>query len=167
MRGGKAVRVIAPFVAALVALAFVGACSSSKTTSTTLSLYEREDQGTTDAFQKAAPNFTAGDRIYEVHPLYTADGNTKVGEDATNLAVMHVYGKDALVSILCQTTVGADTITWTGVARFSALMGSGATATITGGTGKYKNATGTVFVKGSKRGGKDTFDETYSITTPK
>jgi hypothetical protein len=147
---------------AVATLALLGACSS-KSTTTTLSLYEREDLGNTDAFQKAAPNFTAGDRILEIHPLFTVDGNAQTGTDATNLAVMHVYGKDPLVSLVCQTTLGSDTITWGGMARFSALMGSGATVAITGGTGKYKGATGTVFVKGNKRGGKEVFDETYSI----
>ena len=165
MRTKRFGRVGASLLAAVAVFALLGACAA-KSTTTTLSLYEREDQGFSNNLLKAAPNFSIGDRILEQHPLYTVDGNSKVGDDATAISVMAVYGKDPLLAIACQSAFGSDTVTWYSVARLSAVM-AGTTAAITGGTGKYKGASGTVFVKGNKRGGKDVFDETYTITVPK
>lgn len=93
----------------------------------------------------------AGDVVIQVNPLYRTGTQKKVGRDVVNVTLIRQIGKNnARFRVGATFVLGAGKIEAAGTSTFSNLR-KGAAFTVTGGTGAYAGATGTVNVREAKR----------------
>lgn len=102
--------------------------------------------------------FSAGDVILGTHQLFdVADGSTVVGRDFERLQVLRVVAGGQDFDFVYDTTIRlaeGDIVAY-GEGRFSDVFGpGGASVSVTGGTGTYAGAAGTLSVAGTETEGE-------------
>jgi hypothetical protein len=165
MRRTTGVLAAVALVAVAVGLTWLIAGTSGAET-TQISVYETEPKGYAVPLQKVADRFTAGDSILEHRPVFDTRTDAKKGETVTRSTVMRVFGDDPLLYIDCEATLPVGTIVFAGAGRLSELtMARGLLLEISGGTGTYRAARGTVTVKAGKQGRLDVYDLTFDVAS--
>ena len=83
--------------------------------------------------------------IVENLPVFDSASNARVGDTATVITVIRGPRANPFVWIDCEVVLAGGSLTFAGGERMADIMeGSGATFSVTGGTGTYSDATGTV-----------------------
>jgi hypothetical protein len=124
---------------------------ASSQQATTIKVYERQRGGFDKYINTDGKRKPAGDYIVGSHSLYRTGTQKKVGRDITNLTLIKPLGKnDAYFRAAATFVLGGGKIEAAGASAFSRLR-NGAAFTITGGTGAYAAATGTLTVREGKR----------------
>lgn len=148
---------------AVLGLLVVPLASEAGSKSVEISVYEKEggyqhvvDAGGTDAFEP-------GDTILENLALFDQANDKRVGHTVTRVTVVRTLGEDLLAYIDCEVRLGPGKVLLAGAARFSQILGDGARFEVTGGTGGYSGATGTVTLKGEERDGVQTFNLDFDL----
>ncbi|MFN2489413.1 MAG: hypothetical protein ABR529_06700 [Actinomycetota bacterium] len=117
----------------------------------TIKVYERQGTGHDKYINTDGKAKLGGDYFVGSHPLYRTGTKKKVGRNITNLTVVQPLGKNnARFRAAATFVLGAGKIEVAGASSISRL-GKGAVFTITGGTGAYAGATGTLNVREGKR----------------
>ena len=111
------------------------------------------------------PGFGPRDIVFEIQPLIDPVDQSPVGKVYTRLQVMRVLKTGDFVFLIdCQVKLSTGTILFNGTARFSDFS-SGAVFPVTGGTGSYELARGTVTGTAGSVGGKDGATLAFDLTT--
>jgi hypothetical protein len=109
--------------------------------------------------------FGPGDTVFEIQPLLDPADGANVGKAYTRLHVMRLLKSgDFVFMIDCQVTLADGTILFAGTARFGDF-GTGAVFPVTGGTGAYELARGTVTATFGQLDGKDGATLAFDLTT--
>jgi hypothetical protein len=117
----------------------------------TIRVYERQGTGFDKFINTDGKRKIAGDYIVGSHPLYRTGTKKRVGRNITTLTIIQQAGReDAKFRAAATFVLGAGKIEAAGSSAFSHL-GEGAEFTVTGGTGRYTGATGTLTVREGKR----------------
>jgi hypothetical protein len=138
---------------AILGAVLVGATliPASSQQGSTIRVYERQGTGFDKYINVDGKRKVAGDYIVGSHPLYRAGTKKRVGRNITNLTIVQPVGRqNAKFRAAATFVLGAGKIEAAGSSVFSHL-GDGAEFTITGGTGSYAGATGTLTVREGKR----------------
>jgi hypothetical protein len=151
-------------VALVVASALVGSgvvigamVPASSQQGRTIRLYEREGTGF-DKFINVDGPGVAGDTIIETHPLYRLGTRKKVGRDVAHITLIRAIGNqgNALFRVALTARLGGGKIEASGFGTLARLS-RGFRCAVTGGTGLYAGATGTLTFRETERRGLFTF----------
>jgi hypothetical protein len=151
-------------VALVVASALIGSgvvigamVPASSQQGRTIRLYEREGTGF-EKFINVAGQGVAGDYVTETHPLYRRGTRKKVGRDVAHITLIRAIGNqgNALFRVAVTARLGGGKIEASGFGKLSQLS-KGVTGAVTGGTGVYEGATGTLTFRETERRGYLTF----------
>lgn len=124
---------------------------ASSQQATSIKVYERHRVGFEKFVNTDGKKTTAGDYSVSSRPLYRTGTKKKVGRSFSHLTLMQLLGKnDARFRAAATFVLGRGKIEAAGASTFSHLRQGGA-FTITGGTGAYAGATGTLNVREGKR----------------
>jgi hypothetical protein len=116
---------------------------------TTIRIYERP--GFEKFINLDGKRKLAGDLVIQVNPLYRTGTKKKVGRDVVDVRLIRQLGRNnAIFRVDATFVLGAGKIEATGTSTFAHLR-NGAAFTVTGGTGRYAGATGTVNVREARR----------------
>lgn len=159
-------RALALLVAALVLLAGLAAQAAQPDRRSRLTVFQAEaggdatwfDLGTADGGPGADP----GDLLLEHKPVADPRTGQRVGEAVTRVQVAATAGEDALFILDCTVRLGGDAIVFYGSGRFSDLA-TGVTFAVTGGTGRYAGAAGTVRVVPGELAGETGVTMTFDL----
>jgi hypothetical protein len=133
--------------AGLLGLSLIPASSQQ---STTIKVYETEGSGYEKFVDVAHKGFGGGDYIVAEHPLYRTGTKKKVGRDSEQITIIKRVGKqDAQFRVAATFLFGGGKIEAAGFSTFGNVA-KGAPFAITGGTGAYEGATGTVVAREGK-----------------
>ena len=123
-------------------------------------------------FEKFVDNGKAdlspGDEIIEIHTLLDPADGSAAGTIYTEVGILRVIngGDDLDVTLSCTVVVSGGEIVFYGGLRFSDFFAEGgATLPITGGTGDFELARGTVNIVGGQLNGVDGATLTFDLTT--
>ncbi len=159
----KATMAVAVVAMLGVSVALVVPASSQTTGRTQLHVYEVE-KGYSKVIDEGRKGLSAGDLIVENLPVFDAATNARVGDTATVITVIRGPKDNPFVWIDCEAGLAGGSITFAGGERMADIMeGSGATLSVTGGTGAYRDATGTVKVTHKDRDGQATVDFDFDV----
>jgi hypothetical protein len=124
---------------------------ASSQQATTIRVYERHRGGVEKFINTNGKRKIAGDYIVGEHPLYrTGTRKPRVGRSISNLTLIRPLGKNnARFRAAATFQLRAGKIEAAGTGTFSHLR-KGSEFTITGGTGAYAGATGTLNVREGK-----------------
>jgi hypothetical protein len=123
---------------------------ASSQQASTIKVYERQRTGFEKYINTDGKRKIAGDYVVESHPLYRTGTKKKVGRDVVTLTIIQRLGtNNGRFRAAATFVLGAGKIEAAGTSTFGHL-GKGAPFTITGGTGAYSGATGTLNVKEGK-----------------
>jgi hypothetical protein len=112
-----------------------------------------------------SPGFGPGDVVFEIQPLLDRSDGSRAGRVFTRLQVMRVLRSGDFVFMLdCQVRLETGTILFNGTARFGDFR-SGAVFPVTGGTGAYELARGTVTATLGRFAGKRGATLAFDLTT--
>ena len=138
-------------VATLLAAGVLGAwlLPASSQQGRTIRVYERP------GFERFVNNdgkrSLAGDVVIQVNQLYRTGTKKRVGRDVVDVTLIRQVGRNnAIFRVNATFVLGAGKIEAAGTSTFSHLK-NGAAFTVTGGTGRYAGATGTVNVREARR----------------
>ncbi len=124
---------------------------ASSQQASTIKVYERHRTGSEKFINNGGQKKIAGDFVLQVKPLYRSGTKKKVGREVVNVTLIRQIGKnDAIFRVGATFVLGAGKIEAAGTSTFSNLR-KGAAFTVTGGTGAYAGASGTVNVREAKR----------------
>ena len=124
---------------------------ASSQQASTIKVYERQGTGFSKFVNTDGKRKIAGDYIVESFPLYRTGTKKKVGRSINNISIIQGIGKNnARFRAAATFALGAGKIEAAGASTFSKLS-KGAAFTVTGGTGTYAGATGTVNVRQTER----------------
>jgi Allene oxide cyclase barrel like domain len=114
---------------------------------TTISVYDKSGRGFERQIDVDPQRGLAGDYIVGTHALYRAGTGKRVGRDTLQLLFIRALGKqDARFRAAATFKIDGGTIEAAGSRKFSKLD-TGAKFAITGGTGAYAGASGTLVVR--------------------
>ena len=117
----------------------------------TIRLYERHRSGFERFINNDGKRSIAGDFVLQVKPIYRSGTKKRVGREIVHVTLIRPVGKkDAMFRVAATFVLGAGKIEAAGTSTFKHLSG-GAAFTITGGTGDYAGASGSVNVREGKR----------------
>jgi hypothetical protein len=143
---GLLVTLVTVLAAGLLAASLIPASSA-----TTIRVYERQESGFEKYLNLDGKRKVAGDFVVESHLLYKTGTQKKAGRDIVELTLIQPLGKhNARFRAAATFALAAGKIEAAGASAFSRL-GKGAVFTVTGGTGAYAGATGTLNVREGKR----------------
>jgi hypothetical protein len=118
---------------------------------TTIRAYERDGTGFEKFINVNGKRKVAGDYVVEAHPLFRLGTKKRIGRDVVQLTIIRGKGnQDALFRAAGTFQFAGGKVEAAGYSRFSSLE-DGAAFTVTGGTGDYAGATGTLTVRSAKR----------------
>jgi hypothetical protein len=164
----RTLAVAGALLAALVAVAVVAlslprtqAVAQDAPAHVQIKLFDR-DGPYTKMIDLGSKGFSAGDSILEHHPLADAETRKQAGRAVTHIRVVRTLSKDNWLGIVdCTIELPRGDLVFYGAFRFAGLA-KGATLPVTGGTGDYTGARGTVTIRLGKLGGREggylTFD---------
>jgi hypothetical protein len=115
----------------------------------TIKVYEVERKGFERLVDVARKGFGAGDYIVATHPLYRTGTKKKVGRDNEHITIVKRLKQNARFRVSATFTFRGGKLEAAGSSTLANLAG-GAQFTITGGTGTYAGATGTILVRAGK-----------------
>lgn len=170
---GVAGRLVALVVALALFLTLVVAVAARGSAAPTrhLTLFDIGSSGTTEPVDLLTEgDFPGlGDLILEYHDLADMESQAIVGQAITRVQVIHTLpGGDFDLLIDCTVLLAEGTFHFTGGGRFSDFtQGQGITLPIVGGTGVYRQATGTVHMIAGELGGDAGGILTAEITSRK
>lgn len=130
----------------VLAIGLIIATLLPASSATTIRVYEKERQGFQKYINVDGKKSAAGDYILITRPLYRAGTSNKVGRDAVQITLIHPFHHDARFRAAATFRVGGGKLETEGSSTFSALPKGTATFAITGGTGAYNGASGTLVV---------------------
>jgi len=145
------------------AVALVAPASSQTGGRTQIHVYELE-KGHSKVIDEGKKGLTPGDLIVENLPVFDAANNERIGNTATVITVIRGPKDNPFVWIDCEVGMKDGSLTFAGGERLGDIMeGNGATFSVTGGTGAYRDATGTVKVIHKARDGQPTVDFNFDV----
>jgi hypothetical protein len=140
--------------AGLLGVSLIPAASQQ---ATTIKVYERQESGFEKFVNTDGRRSVAGDYIVESHPIYRSKTKTKVGRDVAHITLIRAIGKrNAIFRAAATFQFAKGKIEVAGYSTASRLA-EGALFTVTGGTGAYAGATGTLTVRENKYRTRFTF----------
>jgi len=158
---GLAATVASSLLALTAVATFVGTASAGDTTITVFDV----EGPYTKSVDAGTPGFGPGDLVLEIQPLINPMDQSSVGKVYTRIQVMKLLkGGDFVFFLDCQVDLAGGNILFSGSAKFSDFS-TGATFPVTGGTGSYALARGSVSGVFGKVGGKDGATLTFDLTT--
>lgn len=111
------------------------------------------------------PGFGPGDVVFEIQPLIDPVDQSPAGKVYTRIQVMRLLKSGDFVFFLdCEVQLADGNILFNGPAKFSDFD-TGAIFPVTGGTGTYALARGTLTALSATVGGKDGATLTFDLTT--
>jgi hypothetical protein len=113
-------------------------------------------------------DLSAGDEIIEIHTLLDPADGSDAGTIYTEVGVLRVIGggEDLDVTLACTVVLPEGTIVFYGGVRFSQFFApGGASLPVTGGTGAYELARGTVGIVGGELDGTQGATLTFDLTS--
>ena len=111
------------------------------------------------------PGFGPGDVIFEIQPAIDPVDESPVGKVFTRLQVMRVLKSGDFIFYLdCEVKLANGSILFNGPAKFSGFN-TGAVFPVTGGTGIYELARGTLTATFATVGGRDGATLAFDLTT--
>jgi hypothetical protein len=114
------------------------------------------------------PDLSAGDQIIEIHTLLDPTDGSEAGTIYTEVGVLRVVagGEDLDITLACTVVLPEGTIVFYGGVRFSEFLSpGGATLPVTGGTGDFELARGTVNIVLGELDGAQGATLTFDLTT--
>jgi hypothetical protein len=133
--------------AGLLAVSLIPAASQQ---ATTIKVYESNESGFEKFVNTDGRRSIAGDYGVLTRPIYRSKTKTKVGRDVAHITLIRAIGKrNALIRAAATFQFARGKIEVAGYSTTSRLA-EGALFTVTGGTGAYAGATGTVTVRETK-----------------
>ena len=116
---------------------------------TTIRVYEKSGKGFEKQIDVDGQRSLTGDYIVGTHPLFRAGTGKRVGRDTVQLLFIRAIGKqDARFRAAATFKIDGGTLEAAGASKFS-KVDTGAKFAITGGTGAYNGASGTLVVRES------------------
>lgn len=153
---------------ALIAAGAVAASAEADTSRpepTRFVIFEPFDQGTTTEIDVGAPGFGPGDSILERHPALDTETGEELGDVVRDLRVIETYDDGDFLFIVNATfKLTRGDIQETGAVRYSDVAAGQAVVAVTGGTGAYAAAAGTITGRLGTRDGHDGVYLTFNIT---
>jgi hypothetical protein len=112
------------------------------------------------------PDFSPADLVFEIHKLLDPNDGTPIGHIYTRIQVMRVLkgGSDFVFFLDCHVKLAQGTILFNGAAKISDFE-TGAVFPVTGGTGAYELARGTVTGTFATVNGQDGGMLAFDLTT--
>lgn len=149
-------------VAAVISL-FAWSIPASSQTPERIRIEVYEGGGFTKYLDGGRSGFSSGDTALEHRRVHDSETGEVLGKTVTRLTIVKGPAGNPLFYIDCEVEVGGGSITFAGGARFGDLP-AGATFAVTGGTGAYQDATGTVTISGPvERDGLESFDFAFDL----
>ena len=117
----------------------------------TIRVYERHRSGSERYVNNDGKRNIAGDFVLQVKPVYRSGTKKRIGREIVHVTLIRQLGKNnALFRVAATFVLGAGKIEAAGSSTFKHLS-RGAAFTITGGTGDYAGASGSVNVREGNR----------------
>jgi hypothetical protein len=117
----------------------------------TIRVYERHRSGSERYINNDGKRSIAGDFILQVKPLYRSGTQKRVGREVVHVTLIRPLGKNnAMFRVAATFVLGAGKVEAAGTSTVKHLR-RGAAFTITGGTGDYAGASGSLNVREGKR----------------
>ena len=141
--------------------------AGARANSFAVSVFDR-DGPLTRFVDAGARGFSVNDALYERHGAYDPNTGELIGDLVTHVNILRPLGKkgeNALGILDCTVEAPNGDLTFYGAVRLSEF-GPGVTLPVTGGTGDYWGARGTVTIKLGKLQGHSGAFVTFDITTP-
>lgn len=114
-------------------------------------MYERHRSGSERYVNNDGKRNIAGDFVLQVKPVYRSGTKKRIGREIVHVTLIRQLGKNnALFRVTATFVLGAGKIEAAGSSTFKHLS-RGAAFTITGGTGDYAGASGSVNVREANR----------------
>ena len=157
-------KVITLAVVAMVGVGalLVGPASSQAPARTQIHAYEVEE-GYAKLIDERRKGLSPGDLMLENLPVFDAATDERVGVTATVITVIRGPQDNPLLWIDCEVELAGGSITFAGGERMADMFGDGALFSVTGGTGDYKDVTGTVVAKHEERNGQSIFTFDFDV----
>ena len=144
-----------------VAAVLVGPASSQAERKEILA-YEKEG-GYAKTIDERRKGLSPGDLMLENLPVFDEKTDKQVGETVTVITVVRGPQDNPLLWVDCEVGLERGSITFAGGVRMAEMLGDGALFSVTGGTGKYKDVTGTVVAKHEERDGDSIFTFDFDV----
>lgn len=145
-----------------VSAALVAPASSQSTQRTEIHAYELEE-GYSKLIDERRKGLSPGDVILENLPVFDAATDERVGETVTVITAVRGPQSNPLLWIDCEVVLAGGSITFAGGERMGDMFGGGATFSVTGGTGDYRDVTGTVTATHAERDGHSIFTFDFDV----
>jgi hypothetical protein len=117
----------------------------------TIRVYERHRSGSERFVNNDGKRSVAGDFLLQVKPIYRTGTKTRVGREIVQVTLIRALGRNNVMFRVAATFVlGKGKLEAAGTTTQKHLR-SGAAFSITGGTGAYANASGSLNVREGKR----------------
>ncbi|MGI8707141.1 MAG: hypothetical protein ACR2LG_02895 [Actinomycetota bacterium] len=142
--------------------ALVAPAASQSTERTEIHAYEVEE-GYSKLIDERREGLSPGDMILENLPVFDAATDERVGDTVTIITAVRGPQSNPLLWIDCEVGLAGGSITFAGGERMGDMFGGGATFSVTGGTGDYRDVTGTVTAKHGERDGRDIFTFDFDV----
>jgi hypothetical protein len=136
--------------------------ASHPTERTVIHAYEVE-KGYAKMIDDGGKGMTAGDVIFENLPVFDAATDERIGDTATVITVIRGPKNNPLLWLDCEVGLAGGSITFAGGERMADMFGDGALFSVTGGTGDYRDAVGTVIATHAERDGRSIFTFDFDV----
>jgi hypothetical protein len=145
-----------------VSAALVVPASSQATGRTEIHAYELEE-GYSKLIDERRKGLTAGDMILENLPVFDPVTDERIGDTVTVITVIRGPQDNPLLWLDCEVGLAGGSITFAGGERMADMFGGGATFSVTGGTGDYRDVSGTVTATHGERDGRSIFTFDFDV----
>ncbi len=162
MKKAAAVFTVVLVAGMLGVVASIPAASQTEPQRTEVNVYELA-QGYSKVIDERREGLSRGDLIVENLPVFDSTTDAKVGETVTVVTIVRGPADNPLIWIDCEVAVTDGVLVFSGGARFAEFFTDGATFAVTGGTGAYRDATGSVVVTHEERDAGTTFNFDFDL----
>lgn len=132
---------------AVLATGLIVATLLPASSATTIRVYEKHRLGFERFINLDGKHSIAGDTDIQDNPLFRVGAGTNVGRDIVQVVFIHrLPHNDARFRVAATFRIGRGKLEIAGTSKLSKLDRGTATFAITGGTGKYNGASGTLIV---------------------
>ncbi len=138
------------------------AASQTEAQWTQINVYELA-KGYSKVVDERREGLSRGDLILENLPIFDAATDEKVGKTVTVITIVRGPADNPLIWIDCEVGLAEGVLVFSGGARFAEFFSDGASFAVTGGTGTYRDATGTVVVSHEERTAGTTFNFDFDL----
>lgn len=145
-----------------VTAVLVSPASSQAPARTQIHAYEVEE-GYAKLIDERRKGLSRGDLMLENLPVFDAATDERVGDTVTVITVVRGPQDNPLLWIDCEVGLAGGSITFAGGERMADMFGDGALFSVTGGTGDYKDVTGTVVARHEERDGRSIFTFDFDV----